>query len=238
MGSRSDNFFNWVWKINGLLVLSVSLAALGAILTLTFSDKLFGHGDRPEQKITQVAGSDIRKDDLQLGDFIEVKGTTLLYASLRAKSDRIASGSSYGQGDARNLLFFDTKSKKVRWLLNGNEQIIPSVSFITDPESEDYEYSTGGLSGKSITTQSILLEIAPLGTDGSTIGGRRRLALASPNGESLLTVAEGIDGLLGKHKTSEQSLLAFYSIRGEVRVVEIDLEARTVTSDSALSTTD
>ena len=238
MGSRSDNFFSWVWKVNGLLVLGLCLAALATIITLTFNIELFRTRDRPEQKVIQVAGADIRADDLELGEFREVKGTSLLYATLAAKEEHISSGSSYGRGDARNLLFFDTVSKKTHWLLKGNEQMIPSVAFITNPATEDYEYASSKPCDKDLVTQGILLEVAPLKNGKNSTKEVRQLALASPDGTELITVANGIDGLLGKHKTSSDALLAFYSVGGTVRVAEIDTSTRVVKSDNVLSNHD
>ena len=218
-----------------MLVLVICLAALATIVALTFNIDFFHTRNRPEQNVTQVAGADIRAEDLVIGEFREIKGTKLLYATLAGKSEHMSSGSSYGRGDSRNLLFFDTTTKQSHWLLNGNAQSIPSIAFITNPSTEDYECNSTRPCDKDLTTQSLLLEIEPLTPEGKASETKRRLVLASPDGKDLVTIADGIDALLGKQKVSSDALLVFYSVGGAVRVAELDSSTRTVKSDDLLS---
>ena len=125
MNERSDRFFAWVWRINGLLLLALGLVAVVGAVALIFNIALFWSRDRPEQRLTQVAGANLTAQDLRLGDFRRIAGTQFLYARLAPPSEYIGSGSSGGLGTAHNLLFFDTVTKKAHWLLPDNDQTLP-----------------------------------------------------------------------------------------------------------------
>jgi hypothetical protein len=69
MSSRIDTFFQWVWRLNGLLVFALALAGIAAMVFVTLNASSFKDARKPEQKLSQVAGSDIGADDLELGEF-------------------------------------------------------------------------------------------------------------------------------------------------------------------------
>jgi hypothetical protein len=236
--TRTTTFFRWVWRANAVLLLGTCIAALAAIAALSKSF-FVGVDVDPPQTVTNVAGTDIGAEALELRQFEKVKGTQLMFAPLAAKADRtIESSASYAYGSilgtTRNLLFFDIETRNTHWLFTGNNQRIPSVAFITDPSSEDCGYGSGKACVGTVTTQAILLEIAP-GPGAGPAPTTRRLAIASPDGRQLTTIASNADGLLGSYKTPTGSLLVFYSVAGAVRVAEIDVTSRSVRSDAELS---
>lgn len=128
VNDRSDRFFAWVWRINGLLLLCLALLATGLALYLAVDIGMSTAQERPEEQLSEVAGTDLAARDLRLADFRPIAGTRFIYAELASPSDYIGSGSSGSPGNAANLLFFDTASKKAHWLLPTNDQKIPSFS--------------------------------------------------------------------------------------------------------------
>lgn len=112
VSGRSERIFAWVWRVNALLLLFLGLVGVGAAGIGLFNIARFASRDRPEQQLTQIAGTDLGSQDLHLGDFRAIAGTGFLYAPLASSSKYIGSGSAGGLGPSRNLLFFDTTSKK------------------------------------------------------------------------------------------------------------------------------
>ena len=186
-------------------------------------------------------GTDLSAESLTLRPFEPVKGTSLMVAPLdgRSQSSMGSSvGSSYegGGGQARNLLFFDITTRKAHWLLKGNDQRIGQVAYITDPPLEGCGYGGGPSCTVAVTTQAILLQIGPRAPGGAV--AKLRIAIASPDGRQVETIANDADGLLGSRKASPTTLLVFYSVKGVARVAEVDVVARRVLSDAVLGAQD
>jgi hypothetical protein len=235
MSDRSDGFFTWVWRVNGVLLLVI--AALGimggiALLAMMAAESR----EIPEQRLAKVAGADLASQDARLEEFAKVVGTELLFAPLREHRDSFgSSGYGDGLGSAQNLLFFDTATRKAHWLLSGSEQSIPSYSFLTDPPTcSRYGWSDCGTQDRPETTLALLLEIQPRSRE-TDAGEPRSLAVASPDGLSITKIAESTQGLLGHHQVSRDSVFVFYVKDSAARVLELDPVARIVKSDALLS---
>jgi len=130
VNDRSERFFLWVWRLDGLLLLGLALLCIAGALALAFNIGVFASRERPEQQLSEIAGADLSAQDLRLADFRGIAGTQFIYAQLAAPSEYIGSGSR-GLGYAHNLLFFDTATKKAHWLLPNNDQTLPSFSFLS-----------------------------------------------------------------------------------------------------------
>ena len=254
MTSRTTSIFRWIWRINGVLLLGACLAGIVALLSLS-RDMYVGVEDAPRAGVTTVAGTDLRAGSLTLRPFATVKGTSLLVAplvgrlepSMRSAMGYTGTESSFGSsvsftydgpiGPARNLLFFDITTRKAHWLLEGNEQYIAAVGYITDPPSDGCGIGAGPECAGNANTQGILLQIAQRAADG-TFGATHRIAIASPDGRLMHTIATDADALLGSRKASPTTLLVFYSVKGVARVAEVDVIARRVLSDAVLEAKD
>jgi hypothetical protein len=233
MTERSDRFFAWVWRVNGVLLLALALIGLVGAVALIFNAALFWSRERPEQQLTQVAGADLSTKDLRLGDFRTIAGTQLLYAPLASPSKYIGSVSSGDRGSARNLLFFNASTKKAHWLLPDNDQTIESFSFLMDPPVARYVYNDGEAQKRDQVALAILIELQRPGSSAAN-GASHSLAIASPDGRSLTPIAQSTEGLLGFHQPSRDSVLVFYVSAGAARVVDVDPSARKVRSDALL----
>lgn len=127
MSDRSNKFFTWIWRINGLIVFALGVIGLLLALAATLDVARFRFRERPQDQITRVADRDLVASNLRLGSFEGVPGTKHLYAELFAPSEYVSSkGSGSGRGAVHNLLFFDTAAKKAHWLLSDNDHTIRS----------------------------------------------------------------------------------------------------------------
>lgn len=234
---RSERFFAWVWRLNGLLLLLLALVGLAGAAVLVANIGIFSTRDRPEQNLTEVAGADLREGDLRLADFYPIEGTPLLYAQLGPPSEYVGSGSSGGPGTANNLLFFDTETRSAHWLLPGNGQVIASYNFLRSPPSTGSRFDEDERKETRPVTIAILLEIRDSpGLKDAPADHPRRLAVATPDGRSVTTIASPIDGMLGYHHARKDSLFVFYVASGSARVLELDPLVRVVRSDALLVT--
>ncbi len=239
MSDRSERFFVWVWRLNGLLLLALAVVGVVAALAAAIDLAIFSSRERPQEQLTKIAGADLGARDLRLGDFRTIAGTQFLYAPLASPSEYIGSGSSGGSGAAHNLLFFNTATKKARWLFPGNNQTISSYSFLLDPPSTRYGYDQGEAEKRDQTAIAVLLEVRDPPEEGAPSATHsRRLAVASPDGRSVTEIADASDGLLGYHQAARDSVVVFYISAGAARVLDLDPVARKVRSDELLSTED
>jgi len=234
MDERSNRFFVWVWRINGLLLLALGALAVVGATALVFNIGLFWSRDRPEQQLAQVAGANLTAKGFRLGDFRRIAGTQFLYAQLAPPSEYIGSGSSGGLGTARNLLFFDTVTKTAHWLLPDNDQVIRSFSFLMDPPSVNCWSADGEPCKRDQKTVALLVEMEGAQA-AATTDGSRTIALASPDGRYLTPIARSIGGLLGYHQPSADSVLVFYVSAGSARVLDAETGTRKVRSDALLA---
>jgi hypothetical protein len=101
VSDRSKQLFEWVWRMNGLLLLGGMVAGLMGVVAVAVDIAGFARRERAERQLTQVAGTDLRAQNLRLADFREIAGTRFLYAQLATPSAYITAGSSdvFGLGD-------------------------------------------------------------------------------------------------------------------------------------------
>lgn len=230
MDDRWDRRFKLIWQINGVLLLVItSLGAIGLAVLFVAVLSDFAEG-KSSPKLSEIAGAVLESEDLELGAFHVVQGTEYLVASLNAPSGsrRIASGSYGKRAEARNLLFYDAKSHKARWLFPGNDQLIRSHSFLFDPPRPD-RYDEGG----SHSVVALLLEVEER-THGDEAPASRRVLLAGPDGSVPTSLIEGADEVLGHHHIALGQLLIFYVRGGVARILEVDPTTRAVLIESDL----
>ncbi len=233
MTTRTERFFAWVWRINALILLAIAIFALIGAGVIAYDIGIFAKRDRPRAQVAEVAGTDLVAEELKLGSFSVIAGTDYLYAELAAPSRYIGSGSSDGLGTARNLLFFDTKSKKAHWLFENTDSDILSWRMVyneprrnmTD-EKESRLYAIG-----------MILQLAEHEEEPST-DRLRSLVFVSPDGKEISPLVDSIDSQLGQYHTDSETVLIFYVRDGSVNVLDVDTINTVVRSDSPLSVED
>lgn len=231
MDDPADRVFRWIWRLNGAILL---LLCVGFLVMMAAAG--IGSHRAASNQPAQVAGQDLRAEDLRLGDFAEVKGGSLLYAALAAPSEYgLGSVSSSGFGCARNLLFFDQATGRSHWLLPSNDHAIRSYQFLTEPVSSE-RYGVSREDGVKRVTIALLAEVLPTKDcfSGESRPGRRIL-MASADGRQVTPLIDPVDALLGYHHAAKDSLFLFYVSGGAARVAHVDPATRKVHYDRLMS---
>jgi hypothetical protein len=236
MSERSERFFAWVWRLNGLAFLGVALVGLIAAVGVAINLALYSEPDRPESRLVQVAGTDLGDKNLRLTGFTPIAGGSLLYATLAEQDDSMSSNFSKGYRTSRNVLFFDTQTKRAHWLLAKHDQEIPSLVFLKQPPGSGYMWETGESTKEGQRVVGILAETQPLSREASGTGAGRDIAFAAPDGRTSKTLVKASQGLLGYHQAGASTVFIFYVARGEARVLDLNLASGEVQSDAALTT--
>jgi hypothetical protein len=228
MSGWVERLFVWVWRINGLLVLLGAGFALFAVA----ASNVFFFGNQGQAQVVQVAGADLKSEDLQLGGFRRIAGTKFMYAELNASAGKYI-GSGSGRSGARNILFFDTDGKKGHWLLPRNDQEIASYAFLMDPPDEKFMFSDGEPHKPNQVAEAILIELQPAGSAAGK--SSHRLVVASADGRRLKVIVDALDGKLGHQQMTSDSLLIFYVANGVAKVLDYDLKGEAIKSDTVLT---
>jgi hypothetical protein len=225
-----DKFFRWVWRINGLLLLPVSLLALLGVGAIAGGElgMFRGRGDgRGALRTTADGAQDPDAKRLRLGEFQRVQGTSVLWAPLHSDADwRFGPGSSYEPRETHNFLFYDAQGRDGRWLVEGNQRL-----FVDSDElrSEGCE--------KEAKTKAMLYLVAERDTDGN---GRVNqddalsVAISAPDGRGYQVVLAEAEAVHGWHFDPPSRLVVFHSRDGSPRVLEVDLETRATVHDAPL----
>lgn len=230
MNSKSERFFSWVWRINGLIVLVVASLALVGLGVLSFGIGIFTSRDAPQTQVTDVAGANLVAEDLKFGGFRVIQGTDFLYAELATPSRYIGSGSSDGFGTARNLLFFDTKSKKAHWLFENTDNDILSWKIVFNEPRRNMTESKQS----KLFAVGFVLQLADH-VEGAKADRPRSLVFVSPDGKDVLQIVDSIDSQLGQYHIDSETVLIFYVRDGSVNVLDLDTFNAVVRSDLPLS---
>jgi hypothetical protein len=234
MTGRLNILFTWVWRINGLLILGIGLVGFVGVVAFVVDVGIFSSRESPAEGIAEVAGTQIENSNLNFGTFRRLKGANVLYAELGTASDYLGSGSISQVANVRNLLFFDTESKKSHWLLKDNSKQIYRNQCLTDPPDcydvdEDRERCEANRK-----TVAIMLEIGPPRSEKPSSDQDHSILVSTPDGRELAPLVENIDAVLGVEAQSAEAVFIFYTKSGSVRFAEIDPTKRKLVSDEAL----
>jgi|GEM_PF-5531263 hypothetical protein len=248
MASKTERFFTWVWRINGLVLLLVVLC-VGGGLAATLIGSIFFHA-KPQAAVQQIAGADLHSEELRLEEFHSIEGTDFLCAYLGDVAKMITptgvlsysgGGGSYvnsgirnGYG-SRNVLFFDLTNKKAHWLFPKNDQDIQALHFAYDPPYKETDYMYREQTHKK--TVAVIVEFAQRrSSQEKEKSVPHMLAVADVGGKNVNVVLSAIDRLLGYQQPDGKTILLFYVSAGVAKVMDYNLETRSVISDNAIAT--
>ena len=192
-----------------------------------------GRGERTAPPAL-VAGVDVSSQQLRLGDFGEVQGTEYLFAPL-VPGSYSSSYDSDRQNHAKDLLFFHVATKRAHWLLADSSKRLRFYSIIVNPPFSSY-WAARTADQRDRETLCVLFESVPDPMREKKADAQASIGLAAPDGTSPAILIEGISGYFGHHLVSEDSLLVFYSRGGELWAADIDPAARSIRSDTRVST--
>jgi hypothetical protein len=225
-----DGFFRWVWRINGLLLLTLVLYGAINIIGL-FAIK--SHGQAPDGTATigRLDQPDRHQAALKLSSFEALQGTPVLYARLGSEGAPVGSLSSgFTPTDVHNLLFFDATSRQAHWLFDDNAQTITAMSVIS--ESAPTQQAQGAKPDCQALGLLFLTRSAKADNQSNASWDIR---LASVDGRQLKTIATGVDTLLGHQLTDNHTLLVFYAAQGVAHVLDVDPATRETRSGKPLA---
>lgn len=192
-----------------------------------------GAGDQAAPP-ARVAGMELAQQQLQLGDFQRVHGTGYLFAPLVSERS-YASYDSNRSGHAKNLLFFDVKTKAAHWLLGDETRRLRFYALIEDPPVPQY-WLHGAEDEDRRRALAVLFESIPDPGGGSpALNPKGSIGIAAPDGTEPTILLENVSGLLGHHLIGEHSLIVFYNRDGELWAADIAPETRSITSDTRVS---
>lgn len=229
--TKTEAFFTWIWRLNGLLLLlTISTGLLGFYFLV--SDAGSPAWEKQEQAVKEVAGADLVAADLKLQGFYAVHGTNYIVSDLVSPKESSGYGSSGNSQHIRNVLFLEAKSKAAYWAFEGNDQYIEKNWSITNRPTDRY----GRDAPEDTYVVAMLWTVSDQPIDNAD-DQRRQMILVSADGKTKKPISGPIDELVGQHFVDATSYLIFYAREGALHVLDLDPNTLTVRSDAVLEVT-
>lgn len=194
MTMKSQKFFRYIWRINGVLILFAAGAVIlgaGGMMIQEFG--FSAARNRAADAGIAVAGPNA-KSDLVLSRASVVEGTQVMRAELQRFPGEVKFSSGYSS-ETRNILFIEPGQKAAHWLLPDNEHIVEDSSDITDQT---------GLNEKRVVVTAVLVKSATEPPE-NAVG---KLLIFDPPGKRIIEVADGVRTIqVASIKAGELSIL-------------------------------
>ena len=222
---QENRFFRFVWRVNGLaiLLLVVCIAAIGGyeIIEPLFSKK--------PPIIKNVAADPSNKEGWHLGDVNEIIGSQYLFIPLVSENKNVeapkvafspaALRSSEWQGyyrPSRNILFIDSGTMEMKWLFEGNSQLITSLNVLRTR-----------LHGPESNARAIIYEVIKNDTNHNNRldeGDLANIAISDTGGSGYKELVSSADRLVGARLAGENTAVIFYQVHGIGYAMSIRLD--------------
>jgi hypothetical protein len=191
---KSQRFFRYIWRINGVLILfaaGVIILGVGSFLIQEFG--FSAARNRAADAGIAVAGPNV-KSDLVLSRASFVEGTQVMRAELHRFPGEVKFSSGYSS-ETRNILFIEPGQKAAHWLLSDNEHIVVDSSDITEQTASNE---------KRVVVTAVLVKSATEPSE-SAFG---KLLLFDPAGKKIVEVADHVRTIqVASIKAGELSIL-------------------------------
>lgn len=210
--SRASRFFRWVWRINGILLMVLSLIttlfALNIFLSFADPPQVVAVGPKPEDAADQI---------IKLGGFTPLRGTNWVIASLYSGSEepstRFSSAYKKYADGILDYQFVDTNSG-ASWRLTGSAHSKILDQWLLSRESDG---------PVSLVAASVVLEDTD--QDGRvTAEDERVLIVAKPDGSARTEVLRGV-GRVVHNSIRDSELHILYVERESQRLLLKKLDA-------------
>ena len=216
---KTARAFRWIWRINGVAILLVAVAALLGIAALFISEM----SDNRRRAEAAVAAPVIAKkdtqSDLRLGDPRQIAGTTILRAELQAV-DRPATGLS-GSSDntvTHNILFIDTATGASRLLLPSHRRVVDATYEIDE-------------TCPTMTCKPVASVVLIRDTRDAETGD---LVVHDPAGTKILTAAQGIRTIHSATAVGPSELVVLFERGGRYILARFDRASLTKIAETEL----
>lgn len=229
---NTSKIFDWIWRINGALLLILLSAACLMIVIQIFSG--ISWGTQPDRVIKNVADDPEGKENWILGYAQEIYGTDNIAIPLVSENKTVSlktspvlassSPGSYGgySSPSKNVLFINAATGHTRWLFNSNDQLI-----------QDFEQFPGeqGYSGKTDTTKAIFYDVISIDTNNDKIldeNDKASMAISDPHGNQYRVIIDSVDRLISKSQVKNGNIMIIYQDEGIGYSLLYSLESRQV----------
>jgi hypothetical protein len=176
--AKSQRFFRYVWRVNGVPIFLVSGAVILGIGSLLMQEFGFNAArNRAADAGIAVVGPNVRSD-LVLSRASFVEGTQVMRAELQTVSGEVKFSSGYSS-ETRNILFIEPGQKAAHLLLPDNDHIVVDSSDITE--------QTG--TNEKLTVATAVLVKSATESPESAVG---KLLLFNPPGNRIIEAADRV----------------------------------------------
>lgn len=226
MNKETSSFDRAIWRINGILILGVFIAA--AIVTL-FSDYNLFRGDvygSPARTTVPVRadGSSSSSEQLYLGQFRETGGTEYSSAPLYSDTERRKTRYPRSSSTIRNYYYYDATAAEGTWLFDNNNYLITDRQTLREGH---FRRSEGG------KVYGYLYTVVDTDSDKDghlTDRDKSALYISSASGKGARKLLDGIETILGTEILSTGKMILFTQEENGDYVYGIDLESLEIDS--------
>lgn len=237
----SNAFFRFIWRINALTILAITVFGILTMATLT---GMFGAGERNVVAVQPSADETAAKREpvhaVKIGDF-QPSAPSVYEGPLNrtgADLDRpaLSSGFKGGGGEtALNVVFFNSQTGETRRIFPHDNGLVlrRHALRVRDqqfPLAHLYVYVSADSTGDKLLTDA----------------DAKRVVLVRPDGGNMITLAEGVDEFdraevgAGRYgdmdlKADAPTLRGFVRKGAEIRYLEVDLKNFEVTRGAAVA---
>lgn len=235
---EDNQFFIFVWRFNAILILVAGLLAIPAAFASLASVAMhrivkITRRNRRTINVVNVNHNDRSKSQkkfqkLQIGDFIEVDGTTYIMLQLYYTQSYSAKSTS----STINYLFLDSETGTSKWLFANNDYLIKSFRFISETNNTNN-------TGESISqVRAVLYQLMKQDTNGDgrlTNENGMTIAFTHYNGNDYQEVITGVDRFLGYKVINANSLLIVYKRDGIVYSAKVSLDNFALSNENEIA---
>lgn len=215
-----NKFNNWVWKINGILIL---LAGLGIILAVVFTiyDTMQRRGGY-KQEVINIADDPKGIEKWTLGRGTKIRGTDTLMLSLISENEEVkattlnmfGNSSAYNMGraisdPAKNILFVNMKNNQSSWLFESTSQLILG--------SEQFPFGYYRELEQEQDSEMIFYQVVTKDTNNDGVLNHKdslSLAITAADGTGYKVVIEEFDRIISKNMNGNKQVLVVYQNKG------------------------
>lgn len=216
---EDNNFFKWVWRLNGLIILGGVCLIVAVVVYGLMSDLLREKSE--EQIITSVADDPEGVEKWVLGYPKQFYSSEYVAIPLVSENDEVkakrsrgvsfASGDYYGySGASKNILFVNGKSNSSEWLFSNNNQLIESFNEFPHISVTEKEHD---LDVESLIFYEVINK--DTNQDGVlTKDDKLNLAVSDTQGHGYKILIENIDRIVTQSMVGESEIVVIYQKAG------------------------
>jgi len=210
-----NKFDKVVWRINGVLILCVAVAAGFVMFFASYEIFKSKSRDRKVRNVINVNKETQKKEYVFLGSFSEIEGRKIFICPLLANQKYDRSYYSKSASSMRNYLFFNPSDTSSKWLLESNNWLINHKRAI---------YTNFG-KGKEKLTKSFFYEIVQKDSNGDgklNHDDHKSVYFSNFNGTNLIAVLDETTDILGINQLDDKESVIFHRKDKKGQAIVVD----------------